>query len=462
MKLRLIRQPNTITVTIADNEPFNLAQYGGVDVGAANGIYVRPGTGATFPVSGTVAVTGTFWQTTQPVSVASLPLPTGAATSALQLPDGHNVTVDNAAGAGVYVQPGTSTLWDISDRANRLVGVVYGSQGAQLQQKVTSNDLIVTLDGESVAVTGTFWQTTQPVSIASMPSTPVTGTFWQTTQPVSLASVPSHAVTNAGTFAVQVDGAALTALQLIDNFISGSRGLVTEDNSGSIKTAVEALDNAVDGNYLNVNLNIAGTDVAAGAGAVNAQTQRVTHASDDPVTTSVQLIDDAIISDDSGFTPASTKVMMVGFEADETSTDSVNEGDAGAGRMTLDRKQIVTPQPHTQGGLLVGNFTSGDGHTALTNSAQAIKASAGQVYGWYIMNPNGVTIYVHIYNVAAASVTVGTTTALMNLAIPAGSAANILGTQGISFDTAMSCAATTTGGGNTAPTTALEAMIFYY
>ena len=34
-------------------------------------------------------------------------------------------------------------------------------------------------------VSGTFWQTTQPVSIATMPSTPVTGTFWQATQPVS-------------------------------------------------------------------------------------------------------------------------------------------------------------------------------------------------------------------------------------------------------------------------------------
>jgi hypothetical protein len=39
------------------------------------------------------------------------------------------------------------------------------------------------------------------------------------TLPVSLASVPSHAVTNAGTFATQVDGAALTALQLIDDTI---------------------------------------------------------------------------------------------------------------------------------------------------------------------------------------------------------------------------------------------------
>ena len=31
-----------------------------------------------------LAVTGTFWQATQPISAASLPLPTGASTSALQ------------------------------------------------------------------------------------------------------------------------------------------------------------------------------------------------------------------------------------------------------------------------------------------------------------------------------------------------------------------------------------------
>lgn len=43
-----------------------------------------------------------------------------------------------------------------------------------------------------------------------------------TAVPVSLASVPSHAVTNAGTFAVQVDGVALTALQLIDDAVSGT------------------------------------------------------------------------------------------------------------------------------------------------------------------------------------------------------------------------------------------------
>jgi len=77
----------------------------------------------------------------------------------------------------------------------------------------------------SITVDGTFWQATQPVSLASVPThgvtnagtfavqvtsaptTTVTGTFWQATQPVSLTSVPSHAVTNAGTFAVQVSSA---------------------------------------------------------------------------------------------------------------------------------------------------------------------------------------------------------------------------------------------------------------
>lgn len=92
--------------------------------------------------------------------------------------------------------------------------------------------------GNSITVDGAFYQATQPVSIATMPSTPVTNadlatlagavsaTHMQvdvltmpaggagltdlelraTAVPVSVASIPSHAVTNAGTFAVQESG----------------------------------------------------------------------------------------------------------------------------------------------------------------------------------------------------------------------------------------------------------------
>lgn len=54
-----------------------------------------------------------------------------------------------------------------------------------------------------------------------------------TAVPVSVASVPSHAVTNAGTFATQVDGAALTALQLIDN-LPNTIGSTTSGQSGAL------------------------------------------------------------------------------------------------------------------------------------------------------------------------------------------------------------------------------------
>ena len=45
--------------------------------------------------------------------------------------------------------------------------------------------------------------------------------------------------------------------------------------------------------------------------------------------------------DDAAFTPATDYIGMAGFFANETTPDAVNEGDAGAARMTLDRKQLM-------------------------------------------------------------------------------------------------------------------------
>lgn len=228
----------------------------------------------------------------------------------------------------------------------------------------------------------------------------------------------------------------------------------------SIKTAVETLDNTVGGSELQVDIVSAPTLTVNSHAVTNAGTFAVQV--DGNALTALQLIDDPVIADDAAFTPATTKVMMAGFEADESSTDSVDEGDGGAARMTLDRKIITTIQPHTAGGLSVFNASSSDGATALTNSAQAIKASAGQLYGWYIYNPNSSAQFVQLYNTAAASVTVGTTSPLFMLTIPATSAANVEFTNGITFSNAgWSCAATSTAGGNGAPTSALDAVFFY-
>jgi len=69
-----------------------------------------------------------------------------------------------------------------------------------------------------------------------------------TTLPVSLASVPSHAVTNAGTFVVQENGAALTALQLIDNAVSGAGFNITQFGGTNVVTAGVSGMLAVGGN----------------------------------------------------------------------------------------------------------------------------------------------------------------------------------------------------------------------
>jgi hypothetical protein len=49
----------------------------------------------------------------------------------------------------------------------------------------------------------------------------------------------------------------------------------------------------------------------------------------------------SVLVDDNAFTPATSSVSAAGYFADETAPDSVDEGDIGAARMTLDRKQLM-------------------------------------------------------------------------------------------------------------------------
>lgn len=149
------------------------------------------------------------------------------------------------------------------------------------------------------------------------------------------------------------------------------------------------------------------------------------------------------VVDDAAFTPASSQVSMVGYTADESSTDSVDEGDGGAARMTLDRKQIVTHYPHTAGGCAI--FRSLD----LDETEEDVKTSAGQVYGLWFTNTATSTRWLKFYNATAANVTVGTTTPVLTVGLPGNSSDDITGLfsnggVGIAFDTAI-CVAATTG-----------------
>lgn len=122
---------------------------------------------------------------------------------------------------------------------------------------------------------------------------------------------------------------------------------------------------------------------------------------------------------------------------------------------------LVQDVPAISGGLSTFMASGSDGSSILVATAQAVKASAGQLYGYYVSNPEASKTYLHFYNTAQGSVTVGTTNPLFSLEIPAGSAANVSLPQGVAFGTAITVAATTTAGGNTAPSTGLSLVCWY-
>lgn len=202
----------------------------------------------------------------------------------------------------------------------------------------------------------------------------------------SVQAPPSQAVTNAGTFAVQA-AATLAAettkvIGTVNVAASQSIGVTqatagnlncTEASAAAIKTAVEALDNSVDGNYLNTNLNYAGTDAATGNGTA-AGSLRV-----------------SLASDSTGIVSLTTSTASIGKLAANSGVD--------IGDVTL-----------TAGTAAVGSILPPDTDvTAHTNYARKYYTNAGAVTDGIIWSPAAgkrwhvVTMY--IQTSAAATIT---------------------------------------------------------
>lgn len=120
------------------------------------------------------------------VDVKASALPSGAATAAKQLADGHNVAVASIAA-------GDNNIGNVDIVSGTVTTVSTLTNQTQM-------------GGQNISMG--------------------TGARDAGTQRVTIATNDSLAVTNAGTFAVQESGSALTALQLIDNCISGSEAQV--------------------------------------------------------------------------------------------------------------------------------------------------------------------------------------------------------------------------------------------
>jgi hypothetical protein len=125
----------------------------------------------------------------------------------------------------------------------------------------------------------------------------------------------------------------------------------------------------------------------------------------------------------------------------------------------LRAQNVSTPLPvlHLPGAV----STVATSQTTITaNTAQLIKSSAGNVYGWSLYNGNSSVCYLQFYNSSSAP-TCGTSVT-WNFPIPASSTSTVVPPYSLYYhSTGIGFCACTTATGSTACSTALSGTLLY-
>lgn len=94
---------------------------------------------------------------------------------------------------------------------------------------------------------------------------------------------------------------------------------------------------------------------------------------------------------------------------------------------------LGAPAQPSSGGLVVARVLS-------LGARLLVKGSAGQIFGWFLYNAGTETVYVKLYDIAI--VPTSANTPKLTLAIPPGSAANMMSGLGIQFNNGIAWGAT--------------------
>lgn len=327
------------------------------------------------------------------VVVSSSALPTGASTLAEQQSQTtHLATIagdtTDIEAAVELIDDTVATLGTTTYTEATTKGLVIGAvrRDADTTLVDTTNEVApFQLDARGFLKTEVFSGETLPVSLTS---TTVTGTV-AVTQSGTWDEVGINDSGNSITVdnpQLSVVGGGTEAAAMRVTIANDSTGVLSvDDNGGSI---------TVDG-------TVAVTGVSTLAEQQTQTTHLATIAGDTTdIETAVELIDDAIVADDAAFTPATTKVMMAGFEYDDTTPDSVNEGDAGAARMSANRNVYMTIRDaagnerganvNAAGALSIdgSTFVQGVGGEVAHDSADT---GNPQKFGYKAYSPDGTT-----------------------------------------------------------------------
>jgi hypothetical protein len=371
-------------------------------------------------ITGSVAVTGTFWQTTQGVAgnVASLatdsgnPVKVGAVynSSAPTATTGQRVdlqadasgnlkvnVVSGSTGNAAASNTGSAVPTQASYDGINVAGNLRGNTGSNPSGSIYAAHCdIASISGTTLALGQAVAASCIPVVLPSATNVPVTGTFWQTTQPVS-GTVTANAGTNLNT--------SLLALETGGNLAT---------IAGAITSSKAQINQA----------QINGVTPLMGNGVTGTGSQRVTIASDNTAF-SVNAVQ-------SGTWNVGTVTTVTTVSAVTAITNALPAGTNSIGGVTLT-------------GSTTGGASSYHLVAANTTNATSVKASAGTLKGIQAFNSGSVVAYLKLYNKASAP-TVGTDTVVKTIAIPASSTgAGVvvpLPPEGLAFGTGIAFAIT--------------------
>jgi hypothetical protein len=367
------------------------------------------------------------------------------------------------------------------------VTILTGSEGSWTQTLVV---------GGAGAVTGGV----QRVTLASDdPAVALLGTMDADTGAIKTAvegtlTVGSHAVTNAGTFVVQEDGAALTALQLIDDAVYADDADWSDGTSKHILTGglyQSSPQSITDGDvgpfqvtangYLIVSVNgtvavsgtvtanlgtiagvatettlstLSGNVTACDTGAVVISSGTITAVTDITNTVTVDgtitanlgtiagVATESTLSTLSGNVTACNTGAVVISSGTVTTVSTVTAVTDITNTVTVDNAGtfVVQDNPQTSGGLSMSKLIS-----AASVNATNVKNAAGHLYSVQVFNTNAAARYFKLYNDSGAP-TVGTDTPVKVMTIPgntAGAGLVINWDKGLAFGTGIAFGLTT-------------------
>lgn len=372
----------------------------------------------------------------------------------------QRVTISSDSTGQVKLAAGVAEIGNVKNSGT------FAVQAAQSGTWTTGRTWTLASGTDSVAAVQSGTWTVQPGNTANTTAWLVTGTGG--TFPVT-DSGGSLTVDNNGTFAVQATiAASATSIGKAEDSASADGDVGVP--ALAVRKATPANTSGSDGDYEFLQMSAgrlwasATIDAALPAGA--ASIGQVTANAGTNLNTS------ALALESGGNLAASAASLSVLDDWDESDRAKVNlivgqagvQGGAGAVSATTQRVVIATDQTVIPTSIAASGTAAGSSvqrNTALTNTAVAIKASAGNLYGYHFSNQSnpGQDLYVHLYNVAAASVTVGTTTPSRSYFLPAGGVLDTPLSVPAAFSTAMSYAVSTTSTGGTAPTNAIYAHV---